>query len=311
MAQGIAIAFDERPESELVVEGRFPFAGPIAAGRFLHDAILFSGFGSLWIVRHPSLLRLDPHDFTITAEIELAGVEGPLRLAEVGGGAIWLADTGTGTVYKVDPASETVVLTTSATMRARDSHLGYGDGSLWVVTAGERGDSVLSRLNPETGAVQAKIELPGHSVGGAHFAFGSVWVVGTRRNELYRIDPATNTIVSTTPLERDPMYIISAEGSVWVNSRTGFVQRIDPETAEVVARIETGYMGVEQLAAGGGYIWLATNFSAVTQIDPVDNSIRRSWTGDQLHTTPDILYLGGSLWLNESGKAYIRIKAPK
>jgi streptogramin lyase len=308
--QGIALAFQQLPETDLVVEGRFPFTPPEDVVRYLHDVFLFPGFGSLWIVSQPNLLKLEPRDFTIAARINLPDVQGPLRLSEVGGGAIWIADTGTGTIYKVDAVLETVVFTIPATMRARDSRLGYGDGSLWVVTAGKRGDNILSRFNADTGAVEAEIELPSHSMGGAHFAFGSVWVVGTRRNELYRIDPMINATVSTTPLAREPAFITSAEGSIWVNSESGLVQRIDPETAKVVAGIETGYMGIGFLTAGGGYIWLGTSFSAVTQIDPKDNTIRRAWTGDQLHTSPDILYFDGSLWLYEAFKEYIRVKAP-
>jgi streptogramin lyase len=254
---------------------------------------------------------MDPRDFHVTARVNLPGLRGPIRLAEVGGEAIWIADTGTGTIYKIDPDSESVALTFRAMMNARDSHLGFGHGSLWVVTDGGRGDNVLTRFNAETGAVEAAIALPTHSMGGAHYAFDSVWVVGTRRNELYRIDPATNAIVSTTALERDPAYVISAEGSVWVNSRSGFVQRIDPVTGEVIARIETTYQGVDQLTAGGGFIWLGTSFAAVTQIDPATNTIRRAWIGDQLQSTPDLLYAFGALWTYESPKAFLRITPPE
>ena len=307
LAPRAGFAFEERPETELFLEATIPFD---PSDRFLsaHDAFLFFGFGSLWMVNHPDLMGIDPATGQVTARINLPGIKGPIRYPETGGDAIWIADTGTGTIYKVDPASERVVLKFAAKMLTRDSRIGFGAGSLWVVTGFD--DRTLTRFNATTGTVEADIPLPSQSFGGAQYAFGSVWVVSTLANELYRIDPATNALVATTPLKPQPSYLLSAEGSIWVNSRMGWLQRIDPDTNEVIASIKTGYMGVDQLAAGGGYVWLGTNFAAVVQIDPATNTVVRAYTGNQLHSSPDILYAAGSLWTFQEQRAILRIKPP-
>jgi YVTN family beta-propeller protein len=70
--------------------------------------------------------------------------------------------------------------------------------------------------------------------------FGSVWVTNNEKNELYRIDPKTNSVVSTVPLNNRPRFLASGEGAIWVlNQGDGSVQRIDGSTGAVVATIET------------------------------------------------------------------------
>ena len=299
-------AFEIRPEFELVVEATIPF-NPSRSILHNHDFYLTFGFGSLWMVNHPNLVRIDPVDYH-TREIELAGIVGPVRLIEIGDGAVWVADTGTNTIYKADPVTNRVVLKISAFMLSRDSRLGVGAGSLWVVT-GEHGEHTLSRFNSVTGARQAAIELPA-AAAGTVFAYGAAWVVGTGGDALYRIDPATNAVAGVTPLKPEPRYIIAAEGSIWVNSRKGWLHRIDSQTGAEIAVIETGLIGNEQLTAGGGFVWLATTEAAVVQIDPATNTIVRAYTGNHLLSSPDTLYAEGSLWTVQRLRAILRIKPP-
>ena len=128
--------------------------------------------------------------------------------------------------------------------------------------------------------------------------FGSVWVTGSENGELYRIDPKSNAIVSTTRLHDKPRFIASGEGSIWVlNQGDGTVQRIDGRSGEVLATIETiGRLDGGDIVCGGGYVWISVPGTPVAQIDPRTNTLIRRFTGSGLMGDA-IRYGAGSLWV--------------
>ena len=64
-------------------------------------------------------------------------------------------------------------------------------------------------------------------------AFGSVWVTGDVKNQLYRIDPKANTITSSIPMSSQPRFLAPGEDSIWVfNQGDGTVQRVDPQAGQ-------------------------------------------------------------------------------
>src|SRR5215217_1727759 len=142
-------------------------------------------------------------------------------------------------------------------MLSSQGTIGVGEGAVWVVTA-EDAEKTLTRLNAESGAVEAKISLPS-SGAGVTVAYGSIWVTSPANSELYRIDPKTNALVSTTKLRQTPKYLISGADSIWVLNRgDGTVQRVNGRTAEVTATIAPTKGATKgDLAYGGGYVWLS------------------------------------------------------
>ena len=75
----------------------------------------------------------------------------------LGGGAVWVGGGRPG-LSKVDPV--TAVRAVLAHDRSPDvSGVAFGEGSVWV-TSSDR-ERALVRLNPETGDVEARIELDG------------------------------------------------------------------------------------------------------------------------------------------------------
>jgi streptogramin lyase len=199
-----------------------------------------AGFGAVWALDASGVLsRIDPRSARITARIS-TGSGAPYNLW-VGDGSLWSVDDRSGEVVRVDPVRRRVIVRIrvgdgpadlvfrgkrawvinhrdrglvsidTATNRARRLATVPGDaperialaaGSLWVTGRG----TDLIRLEPETGAVQATIEI---GAGGIDVvaAAGLLWVPA--RNAavdargfptmaaLKRIDPATGNV--TTP----------------------------------------------------------------------------------------------------------------
>jgi virginiamycin B lyase len=95
-------------------------------------------------------------------------------------------------IFKFDPVENKIVLAIPASFSGTEGSVGVGAGSIWVTTRG----NVLSRFGAATGALEASIPLPGGAGAlAAIFDNGFVWVTGLARDELYKIDPRTNTLV--------------------------------------------------------------------------------------------------------------------
>jgi glutamine cyclotransferase len=114
---------------------------------------------------------------------------------------------------------------------------GSGFGSVWVPSCG---DNRVYRLDLKSGRIVAKIKVP-HVVGEAGSAVGEggVWLI-TGTDEVSRIDAKTHEVHSF-----EVAFSVGAVavgfGSVWATIwEEGTVQRIDPDTGEVVATIAVG-----------------------------------------------------------------------
>ena len=188
--------------------------------------------------------------------------------------------------------------------------VGVGEGAVWAITGGSYNE-VLRRFSAQTGAEEAMIPLPSPNSGvGLVADFGSVWLTGTRDEELYRVDPATNQIIATIELHSRPVSLASGEGSVWVRQGGGTVQRIDGNGGKLLATIATEAVDTGgDIVVGGGFVWINSHTVPLVQIDPQTNSQRSRFdspTGAFMGYT--IAYGGGSLWLG--GSAVFRIKPP-
>ena len=293
-------AGEEQPLSALAVEARIPYLKRPASDV---DRFLSFGFGALWFVVPPNLMRLDPADHTVT-EIELEDAMTP-GFAGIGEGAIWITDIASDLIFKVDPVQMRVVQRIEATGLYRDSMIGLGAGSLWAVTGNSA--KVLTRFEAGSGKVMARIDLPGMSGPGAFYAFDSVWVVGERKRELYRINPASNSIIGTTPLHHEPFAASVDATDIWINNRNpSIVDRIDGKTGTVTASVETGLRGPENITTGAGYVWMSFEGSPLVQIDPQTNSVRRRYLKSGFTA---IMFGADSLWLDD-GEAILRISPP-
>lgn len=279
--------------TDLAVEKVIPFEVNYSHLQNYDTRLLFAS-DALWTLVHPNLVRIDPKSYGQT-NIELPGVLGPVRPLAFGEGGIWIADTGSNTIFKVDATNDRVVLKIKAGMLSAQSPITLGAGSLWVVTS-EHAERVVTRFDAATGKVQAQIELPGGSSGVA-FGGSSVWAAG--RNEIYRIDPAANAVIASTPICDRPSTLTAGEGSIWVHCRNdGFVDRIDSSTGAVTGSLDVGVKGpgMVDLTTGGGHLWLATLVIPLIEIDPATAELRKAFDGE-LRTEANVAYGDNSVWM--------------
>lgn len=294
-----AMAAEELPVDKLEVQAKIPSGG---------DFMAF-GFDSLWMMSGAEVMvRVNAADNNVT-KIKVPGAFGSFRGIAVGEGAVWIPDTSSKTVYKLDPGANGIALKIPVDFFGSEGSIGVGAGAVWIVALGEKLQTVLARFNSKTGAAEANIPLKRGSIS-AVVDFGSVWVTNSENNELYRIDPKTNSVVSTTALRDRPRFLAAGEGAIWVlNQGDGTVQRIDSVTGKVEATIDTlpGYRGGGDIITGGGHVWVTLKGNyPVVQIDPRTNSTKRQYKGFGMG---DAIRNGaGSLWV--SGHNIFRIKPP-
>jgi DNA-binding beta-propeller fold protein YncE len=263
------------------------------------------GFDSLWIMSGLRLARISPADNSFI-DIDLDGTIGRYRGIQVGEGAIWVPDVGADVIYRVDPQTNSVALKIPAEMLASEGSIGVGAGSVWVVTDQED-HGVLTRFDAADGEVKAHIALPADGAG-VEVAFGFVWVTAPLKDELYRIDPQTNSVTQEIALANQPRFLATDKDSVWVLNQGGIVQRIDGQTGELKATINSGLVGGGgDIATGGGFVWATSRAVPLIQIDPHNNLVVARYRGFGMGDA--VRYGAGSVWI--SGGFVHRIGLPR
>jgi DNA-binding SARP family transcriptional activator/ABC-type branched-subunit amino acid transport system substrate-binding protein/streptogramin lyase len=242
---------------------------------------------------------LDPRTGELVSTIRLG--TSPANVA-VGEGGVWVLDADDRTISKVDPNERTLLRTFST--GSTPTSIAVGAGAIWIGNGGESSyPGSISRIDPDSGAVDATIDLPGSGVRGYFQGGGTdqqliavtdeaVWVIN-RDFTVSRIDPRTNRVVATIA-DVAATSIATGEGEVWVVGDEG-VAEIDPATNAVSRRIEVAAESLTSLAVGAGAVWVA---------DPVGGSVWRVDVGREhvLRTIPLELGVGwvafgeGAVW---------------
>jgi YVTN family beta-propeller protein len=175
----------------------------------------------------------------------------------VGAGAVWVPNTGDGTVSRIDPATGRV----AATIR-------IGDAAPFYKTVCEPYGSVHSFM--VTTFNIRRCDLPSAVDAGAD----AVWATKNDTNEIVRLDPATNRIITRVPVGIVPFDLLVTADAVWVSSyEDDAVVRVDPG-GRVVATIRMPGKGPSGLAAAGGSLWVANSRAgSVSRIDTGANQV--------------------------------------
>lgn len=228
-----------------------------------------AGNGAVWL-SHPyedTVSRIDPKTNTVTATIHVS--EAPSGVA-VTPGAVWIANAVGPSVTRIDSATNRIV----ATIRVGPNReccaerlgLTADTDSVWaVLPAGNR----IVRVDPRTNEVAASIKL-GRFVPCGEIAAGqsTVWAAGGGCTPaVIRIDPRAKRVTARLA-EPHPVGVALAFGSLWVAVfHSGDVDRIDPRTGQVVARLHVGGWPV-RLVVGFGSVWVNDDKGRVLRIDP-------------------------------------------
>ncbi len=85
----------------------------------------------------------------------------------------------------------------------------------------------------------------------------SIWVTNPVDRTLLRIDPLSNAVIASIPVDGRPDMAITGEGAVWVLDRTHeLVFRVDPASNRVVASIPLPAGDAQTMTAGAGAVWV-------------------------------------------------------
>src|ERR1700712_1024580 len=126
-------------------------------------------------------------------------------------------------------------------------------------------EAVIRKIDPKTGEVFSTIPAPGNGgYSGLAWAEGTLWVGQNRDRKIHQVDPKTGAVLRTIESDRFVTGVTWVDGQFWHGTwqdEASDVRRIDPETGEVLARLEmpvgTGVSGLEsdggdRFFCGGG-----------------------------------------------------------
>jgi streptogramin lyase len=207
-----------------------------------------------------------------TLETRTVGLPARPGWSALGAGALWIAHPLRGSASRL-PTKELVVrdeidLTPPGGAQPFVYGLAVGAGSVWAVTE-TLGQEGLSRIDPETLEVVARIPLGPSSEAGGIVAVGAgaVWVTGVE-GYVVRVDPATNRVVARIPVAGNT-WVAVGSGAVWVTvNRESTVWKIDPATNLAIRSITVGE-GPRTVEVGAGSVWVASFRSGtVARVDP-------------------------------------------
>lgn len=243
----------------------------------------------------PSPTTFDPRvAFTVPV-----GPNGQTNAIVAAGGSIWVTAYGVeggagrdrSVVFQLDPTTgritKTIPISGLPTWEVGGYGVSAGFGSVWIAGGGllDRGyETVLERIDPQSGTVAATIPLGG-SGGGADVDVNDegVWVTirAGQADELVLVDPATNSVADRIPLlEQYARVVVAtrdmviAEELVWMsgNGPCSVLTSIDPRTHAIVARSDPfpePDCATTRLVEWEGWAWGTTTNYELAPIDPV------------------------------------------
>ena len=183
----------------------------------------------------------------------------------------------------------------------------FGFGSLWIANGFK-----VARLNAGTGEF-LEIDLDGASQKQRKIAIGegAVWVPDVGANLVFKIDPASNEVIASFPVDMLSTQgsIAIGAGSVWIVSAEGFEKtlvRLDSESGKEQASIELPNAGVG-VAFGFGSAWVTSGMGdALYRIDADSNALMA-----QIAVGDGPLFLAAgedSLWVHiQSDASIVRV----
>ncbi|MEX2558045.1 MAG: hypothetical protein WEB06_20730 [Actinomycetota bacterium] len=190
-----------------------------------NPAGMVAGGGALWVAGEGfpeagAVYRIDPATGRITQTIELQGA--PTGIAFVDG-AVWVPVMGNGldagSVVKIDPRENRIGQRVRIPRAFILEGIAGADHALWVGVAldegnDERSDAVV-RIDTTSGRLVDVISAPQLPV---HLAVesGSMWFLGQNRDQVFRIDVATDLLDGRLQVQPHPQAIVAEGARLWV-----------------------------------------------------------------------------------------------
>jgi DNA-binding beta-propeller fold protein YncE len=181
------------------------------------------GPDAVWVTdtHNNQVARVDPETQTVVALIGDIGLAHSIGVTDA---AVWVAGVAQREIVRIDPATNQVVARIAPKGRQFDGVYVIGD-EIWASDT-----HAVVRIDPATNQLATTIALPRtmYDLGFGSIAVGagSVWVVDNNAATLYRIDAATQAVVSSLELPTGAA-IAFADGALWSLSAEG-LQRVNP-----------------------------------------------------------------------------------
>jgi DNA-binding beta-propeller fold protein YncE len=177
-------------------------------------------------------------------------------------------------------------------------NVAYGLGSLWVTV-----ERALLRLDPVTGAVQARVEVGGRPWSIA-IAESVVWVGNLLNETIAAVEPRTNTLTRRIVLDgAAPVGVAVGGGALWAaNNDDDRVWRLDPATGAILSVAHVGDSH-EFVGYSEGRVWVASEDGTIAQLDAVTGAVTKT-----IATGSDADYLGfspGSVWVSNYASPFL------
>jgi streptogramin lyase len=253
-----------------------------------------SGEGAVWVgdAADGTVTRIDP----ASRRTQAIGIDAPAIDLAAGGGNVWVATGGFGAIVRIDSRLRRVTArfplgTPGDPVVPAASAVGVGQGRLWVGAF-----DGLARLDPRTGRILEKVDLgaspalqiaigeddlwatllthrarrveassgtptaafySGTFALGVALGAGAVWLAGHDVGTLWKLDPVTGSLQTSSRVGDDAHGVAVGAGAVWVAStHDRALVRVDPDSGETVATIPMG--GEPQdVVVRDGIVWVA------------------------------------------------------
>jgi streptogramin lyase len=195
-----------------------------------------------------------------------------LHTVAFGNHSIWMTNPEQHTISRMDAETGKVVGAPIA-LDFEPREIAYGEDAVWVCSADR---TRLARIDPETNEVMTEIdlrdlEIPTYTHLLLTAGEGAVWL--TSETIVIQIDPHTNQLMGAPLVAGESIIAVAlGHGTLWTGSHDdGIIARIDPQTHQVVAKIDMGF-AVHGLAVGEESAWVLDEHGfAVVRIDPTSN----------------------------------------
>ena len=197
----------------------------------------------------------------------------PTLIAQ-GNGLIWVVGREDHFVARLDPKNNQL-LGPPTTFAEPIYDIVVGAGGVWVT-----GDTVVTRLDPNTGEISATLRADQFGDGAPfRLTIGDdlIWLLNLEQKPsgIHRIDPRTNRFVGETATAGiEAVGITFGAESIWTADHDdSTVSRIDPKTNQILATIKVPFEPhYIYFNPDDGMVWVANyHFNSVMRIDPQTN----------------------------------------
>ena len=230
------------------------------------------GDGAVWLANTVAgtVTRVDPATNKVVATITVGPARSGAQVYTTPG-AVWSANYFTDTYTRIDPRTNRI--TATLTQHSRPEAVASAGGSVWLCDSG--GDPALTRIDSNTNAVQAQIDLT-TAQRSSVFCLDAVplgasvyAVTDGNPSPPQMIDTATGKaaeVASPPGTELVERGVATGADGGWVIDAQQGLFRLDPHTGAPVAQLAiSGAVGV---ADDGHSVWVITGAGTLYRVTP-------------------------------------------